>query len=105
VSVSGTLTGPQQVEKLVGIDDLDLELPLSDHLLVLRYDDRPGVIGAIGGLLGDAGVNIGSMQVARPEAGGQAIGVLILDQVVPPAVLEQIVTTVGAVSGRRVDLT
>jgi D-3-phosphoglycerate dehydrogenase len=105
LAVSGTLTGPKQVEKLVGIDDLELELPLADHLLVLRYDDRPGVVGAIGGLLGDAGVNIGSMQVARPEAGGQAVGVLTLDQAVPGAVLEQIVTRIGAVSGRRVDLT
>jgi D-3-phosphoglycerate dehydrogenase len=46
------LTGPKQAEKLVGIDGLDLELPLADHLLVLRYLDRPGVIGTIGGLLG-----------------------------------------------------
>ncbi len=104
LSVSGTLTGPKQVEKLVGIDGLDLELPLADHLMVLRYDDRPGVIGAVGGLLGEASVNIGSMQVARPEAGGRAIGVLTLDQAVPAAVLEEIVSQVGAVSGRRIDL-
>lgn len=105
LAVSGTLTGPKQVEKLVGIDDLDFELPLADHLLVLRYEDRPGVIGAIGGVLGDVGVNIGSMQVARPEQGGQAVGVLTLDQAVPAAVLESIVERIGAVSGRRVDLT
>jgi D-3-phosphoglycerate dehydrogenase len=104
LSVSGTLTGPKQVEKLVGIDGLDLELPLADHLLVLRYHDRPGVIGAIGGLLGEAAVNIGSMQVARPEAGGGAVGVLTLDQAVPGPVLDAIVARVGAVSGRRIDL-
>jgi D-3-phosphoglycerate dehydrogenase len=104
VSVAGTLTGPKQVEKLVAIDGLDLELPFAPHLLVLRYTDRPGVIGTLGGLLGDAGVNIGAMQVARAAEGGEAIGVLTLDQAVPPAVLDDIVREIGARSGRAVDL-
>jgi D-3-phosphoglycerate dehydrogenase len=105
VSVSGTLTGPKQVEKLVGVDGLDLELPLADHLLVLRYTDRPGVIGTLGGLLGAAGVNIAAMQVARAAEGGQALGVLTLDQAVGHQVLDAIIREVGATSGRVVDLT
>ena len=105
VSVSGTLTGPKQVEKLVGIDGLDLELPLADHMLVLRYTDRPGVIGAVGGLVGSAGVNIAAMQVARAAEGGLAIGVLTLDQALDSDVLEALVTEIGATSGRAVDLT
>jgi D-3-phosphoglycerate dehydrogenase len=104
LSVSGTLTGPKQVEKLVGIDGLDLELPLAAHLLVLRYLDRPGVIGAIGGLLGATGVNIGAMQVARANEGGRTIGVLTLDQAIGNDVLEAIVADIGASSGRVVDL-
>jgi D-3-phosphoglycerate dehydrogenase / 2-oxoglutarate reductase len=104
VSVAGTLTGPKQVEKLVRIDGLDLELPLADHMLVLRYADRPGAIGAIGGLLGAAGVNIGAMQVARAAEGGEAVGVLTLDQAAPPAVLDDIVREVGASAGRPIDL-
>jgi D-3-phosphoglycerate dehydrogenase len=104
VSVSGTLTGPKQVEKLVGIDGLDLELPLADHILVLRYTDRPGVIGSIGGLLGSAGVNIAAMQVARAVEGGKAIGVLTLDHALDHEVLALIVAEIGATSGRVVDL-
>ena len=104
VSVSGTLTGPKQVEKLVGIDGLDLELPLADHILVLRYTDRPGIVGAVGGLLGAAGVNIAAMQVARAAEGGLAIGVLTLDQALDHDVLEAIVAHIGATSGRTVDL-
>ncbi len=104
VAVDGTLTGPKQVEKLVGVDGLDLEVPLAPHLLVLRYTDRPGVIGTLGGLLGDAGVNIGAMQVARAAEGGEAIGVLTVDQAVPAAVLDDIVREVGARSGRAIDL-
>jgi D-3-phosphoglycerate dehydrogenase len=92
------------VEKLVGVDGLDLELPLADHMLVLRYTDRPGVIGTIGGLLGAAGANIAAMQVARAAEGGEAVGVLTLDQAPPGAVLEDIVREVGASAGRLVDL-
>jgi D-3-phosphoglycerate dehydrogenase / 2-oxoglutarate reductase len=104
LSVSGTLTGPKQVEKLVGIDGLDLELTLSPHMLVIRYADRPGVIGTMGGLLGEAGVNIAAMQVARHAEGGMAIGVLTLDQAVPYPVLDEIVREIGAASARVVDL-
>ncbi len=53
-------------------------------MLVLRYTDRPGVIGALGGLLGEAGVNIAAMQVARAAEGGVAVGVLTLDPAAPP---------------------
>jgi D-3-phosphoglycerate dehydrogenase len=105
VSVAGTLTGPKQVEKLVGIDGLDLELALADHMLVLRYTDRPGVVGTLGGVLGAAGVNIAGMQIARAAEGGLAVGVLTLDQTVPAAVVDDIVREIGATSGRLVDLT
>jgi D-3-phosphoglycerate dehydrogenase / 2-oxoglutarate reductase len=104
VSVSGTLTGPKQVEKLVGIDGLDLELPLAEHMLVLRYIDRPGVIGTVGSLVGAAGVNIASMQVARAAEGGLATCVLTLDQALSHDALEGLVATIGATSGRAVDL-
>jgi D-3-phosphoglycerate dehydrogenase len=105
ISVAGTLTGPKQVEKLVGIDGLDLELPLADHMLVIRYTDRPGVVGTVGGLLGAAGVNIGGMQVARAAEGGLAVGVLTLDQSVPATVVDELVREIGATAGRLVDLT
>ncbi len=80
VSVSGTLTGPKMVEKLVGINGYDLEVPLTDHMLVFEYSDRPGVIGAVGRILGDADVNIGGMQVS--SQGDRAIGVLNVDHAV-----------------------
>jgi D-3-phosphoglycerate dehydrogenase len=104
VSVSGTLTGPKQVEKLVGIDGLDFELPLADHILVLRYRDRPGVIGTVGGLLGRAGANIAAMQVARAAEGGQALCALTLDQALGHEVVDGVVAEIGASSGRSVDL-
>lgn len=104
VSVAGTLTGPKQVEKLVGVDGLDLEVPLAEHMLVLRYTDRPGVIGALGRLLGDAGVNIAAMQVARDTEGGGALSVLTLDSAAPAEILGDVAREAGATSVRVVDL-
>ncbi len=104
VSVAGTLTGPKQVEKLVGIDGLDLEVPLAEHMLVLRYTDRPGVIGALGRLLGDAGVNIAAMQVGRAAEGGAAVSVLTLDSTPSAHVVDDIVREIGATTVRLVTL-
>jgi D-3-phosphoglycerate dehydrogenase / 2-oxoglutarate reductase len=104
LSVAGTLTGPKQVQKLVGIDGFDLEVPIADRMLVLRYIDRPGVIGAMGRLLGDAGVNIAAMQVGRDDRGGHAVSVLTLDDAVPAGVTDDILREVGASSVRLVDL-
>ncbi len=104
VSVSGTLTGPKQVEKLVGVNGYDIEIPISDHLVVISYADRPGVIGSLGGLLGENGINIAGMQVARNTEGGQALSLLTVDSSVPQDVLDAIKAEIGATMAREVDL-
>src|SRR6476661_8300669 len=96
VSVSGTLTGPRLIEKIVGVNGFDLEVALADHLAFFTYVDRPGVIGTVGRLLGDAQVNIASMQVARKEQGGSALVTLTVDTKVPGDVLDAIASEVGA---------
>jgi D-3-phosphoglycerate dehydrogenase / 2-oxoglutarate reductase len=104
LAITGTITGPKHVHKLVAIDGYDLEVALARHMLVMRYADRPGVIGAIGRLLGDAGINIAGMQVGRTTAGGAAVSVLTLDH--PPAaeVIDEIAAEIGAESLRLVTL-
>ncbi|QGN57880.1 phosphoglycerate dehydrogenase [Nostocoides sp. HKS02] len=103
VSIAGTLTGPRMIEKVVGVNGFDLEVPLSEHLAFFTYVDRPGVIGTVGRLLGDAQVNIDSMQVARNEKGGQALVALTVDSAIPADVLAAIASEVGA-EVRVVDL-
>jgi D-3-phosphoglycerate dehydrogenase len=71
---------------------------------VLRYTDRPGVIGSLGQLLGDAGVNIASMQVGRTDAGGSAVCVLTVDAMAPQSVIDRMATAIGAESIRLVSL-
>ncbi|MWB99912.1 phosphoglycerate dehydrogenase [Agromyces seonyuensis] len=90
VSVSGTLTGTNQIEKLVGIDGYDLEVPIAQHHIVMRYTDRPGIVAVYGREFGEAGINIAGMQIARQAAGGAALSVLTVDSPVPAEVLERV---------------
>jgi D-3-phosphoglycerate dehydrogenase len=104
VSVSGTLTGQRQAEKLVEVNGFDLEIPLAEHLVFLTYTDRPGIVGVVGQILGGEGINIAGMQVSRDVRGGHALIVLTVDSALPPVVLEDITATIGALVGRAVDL-
>jgi D-3-phosphoglycerate dehydrogenase len=105
VSVSGTLTGQRQTEKLVEVDGFDIEVTLSDHMAVFRYDDRPGIVGTVGRILGEAEVNIAGMQVSRDRKGGHALVAMTVDGPIPTAVLDEIVAEIGAATARQVDLT
>lgn len=104
VEIAGTLTGPKMVQKVIGVNGFDLEVPISEHMAFLSYEDRPGVIGAFGRLLGDAGVNIAGMQVSRNEQGGKALVVLTLDSAIPADVLAAIAAEVDATLAEVVTL-
>ncbi|MEO5708696.1 MAG: phosphoglycerate dehydrogenase [Nocardioidaceae bacterium] len=104
VSVSGTLIGISQRERLVEVDGYEVDIEPTDHLAFLRYADRPGMVGTVGVILGEAQVNIAGMQVARETKGGHALVALSVDSAIPPAVLEQIAHAMDAVSVRAVDL-
>lgn len=104
VSVSGTLFGTKHVEKLVEVLGYDVEVQPSAHMAFWLYQDRPGVVGTVGRLLGEAGVNIAGMQVSRAEKGGPALVAMTIDQAVPSRLMDEIVTSIGAEWGRTVDL-
>ncbi len=104
VSVSGNLSGIRMVQKLIAVDSFDLDITPTNHLLFLRYSDRPGVVGAVGNALGSSSINIGGMQVARDEVGGTALMVITVDSPVSDAVLAKITKEVGATSAHSVSL-
>ncbi|MCY1140397.1 phosphoglycerate dehydrogenase [Actinoplanes sp. Pm04-4] len=106
VSVAGTLAvhGTRETAKLTGLDDFDLDLNADGVLLFFRYSDRPGIVGAIGTLLGEAGVNIAAMQVARREAGGEALMTLTVDSSVGADLLTTVAAAIGAERGSIADL-
>ena len=68
------------------------------------YTDRPGVVGVVGRLLGDAGVNIAGMQVGRDAKGGKALIALTVDSAIAPNLIDAITGEIGADQGRQVDL-
>ena len=104
VKVDGTLMGIRKVEKIIAIDNFDLDLPPTDNLLFLRYADKPGVVGAVGNALGTAKIIIAGMQVARESAGGSALMALTVDSAVTDAVTEALKKEIGADLVRSVTL-
>lgn len=104
VSVAGTVTGPKDQPKLVQVDGFDLDVPISEHMALLGYVDKPGVVGVLGQMLGAEGINIAGMQVGRAVAGGDALTVLTVDSAIPAATVDEIVTAIGAGFGRAIDL-
>jgi len=97
--------GAREARKLTQVDEFDLEMDAGGVLLFFRYSDRPGMVGAIGTILGEAGVNIAAMQVARREAGGEALMTLTVDGSVAPELLDRAAAAVGATAASTVDLT
>ena len=104
IVVDGTLMGIRRVEKIIRVDGFDLDLPPTDHLLFLQYSDRPGIVGSVGNLLGKAGINIAGMQVARKEAGGQALMAITVDSGVGTELVSSIQKETGSELVRAVTL-
>lgn len=105
ISVSGTLTGTKQVEKLVAINGYDVEVPLAKHHVVMSYVDRPGIVAVYGREFGDASVNIAGMQIARTEAGGKALSVITIDSPAPDGLLEKVRVAIDADLMQEIDIT
>jgi D-3-phosphoglycerate dehydrogenase len=87
--VSGTLIGSDNRQWLVRVMGFDIELELAPLLVLFRYDDVPGVIGRVGTLFGDSGVNIANMTVSRSRRGGKALMALTIDSMPPPELVER----------------
>ncbi|GAB2451003.1 D-3-phosphoglycerate dehydrogenase [Conyzicola lurida] len=104
ISVSGTLTGTKQIEKIVEINGYDVEVPFADHLIVMVYTDRPGIVAVYGKEFGEASINIAGMQIARKEAGGAALSVLTVDSPAPEGLLEKVRIAIDADLMREIDI-
>ncbi|MGE5690893.1 MAG: phosphoglycerate dehydrogenase [Pseudomonadota bacterium] len=89
VEVMGTLIGRENRHWLVATLGFQLEIELAPRMVFFRYDDVPGVIGRVGMLFGNAGVNIANMAVSRSRQGGKALMAMSIDSEAPPALQEQ----------------
>jgi D-3-phosphoglycerate dehydrogenase / 2-oxoglutarate reductase len=90
--------------RIVRMRDLKIEFTPEGYILVLSYEDRPGVVGAIGTLLGRRNINIAAMHVGRRVRRGRAIVVLILDEDLSQELLDEVTATIGADFARLIRL-
>ena len=100
--VSGALTGANLVEKLIEVNGRHFDLRAEGNVLLLEYPDRPGVMGKVGTLLGEVGVNIDAATVSQTTERSDAIMLLRVDRPVDTGVLEPIGAAVGATTVRTV---
>jgi len=84
-TVSGTTIGPEPRLFLGGALGFGIDIEIAPHMVFIRYADQPGVIGRVGSMFGDAGVNIANMAVSRTKEGGEALMVFSIDT---PATVE-----------------
>jgi D-3-phosphoglycerate dehydrogenase len=89
IRVAGTTIGAEHRCWLVRAFGFELEMELAPLMVVFRYDDVPGVIGRVGTLFGEAGVNIANMAVSRTRQGGKALMVLSIDSPAPKELVER----------------
>jgi D-3-phosphoglycerate dehydrogenase len=76
--------------RLIQIKGIDMEAELTPHMLYVTNQDKPGFIGALGTVLGQAGVNIASFNLGRTERGGEAIALVEIDEAITEAVLTEV---------------
>ena len=87
-TVSGTLF--EGAPRIIRLRDYTMDFSPEEHMLMLHYGDRPGMIGKIGTIMGKHDINIASMNLGRSQQKGEAMVILSLDSAVPNKVLEEI---------------
>jgi D-3-phosphoglycerate dehydrogenase / 2-oxoglutarate reductase len=104
VAVAGTLLGKKNAERVIQVWDFDVEIEPAPHMIFFMYEDRPGIIGKVGTILGEHDINIATMEVGRKAAGGDALMGLTVDSPVPPDVLRAVGEAIEAHMVRAVTL-
>lgn len=103
-SISATLSGPKAEQRIVNIDGIPFDVPPADHMVVVTNDDRPGVIGTVGTLLGDAGVNIADMAVSRVPDTANAVMLIAPTAVIPAETLAELRAAPGMIDVVTLDV-
>jgi D-3-phosphoglycerate dehydrogenase len=94
-NIAATLTGRRREARIVMIDHHLTDIPPSEHMLVVKNDDRPGAIGRVATALGNAGINIANMDVGSSETAGSALMCIATTTAVPLDVLQHLRTLEG----------
>lgn len=103
-SVSGTVIGPKLHQKIVNINGYDVELAMAEHLVMMVYTDRPGIVAVYGKAFAENNINIAAMQIARNSKGGKALSVITVDSPVAAEILEEVRVAIDAEVLKAIDL-
>jgi D-3-phosphoglycerate dehydrogenase len=90
LEVSGTIVGPENRMFLAGALGFAIDIELAPRMAFLVYEDVPGVIGKVGTMFGEAGVNIANMAVSRTKEGGTALMAFSIDSPAPEALVQRV---------------
>lgn len=90
VSAGGTVIGPKHHQKIVSINGYDVELAMAENLVVMVYQDRPGIVAIYGKAFAEAGINIAGMTIARQQKGAKALSVITVDSPISAELLESL---------------
>jgi D-3-phosphoglycerate dehydrogenase len=101
--VEGAVFGTDTI-RLTKIDGFRMEAVPEGHILMLHNRDVPGVVGRVGTLLGERGINIAGIELGRERIGGQALSLIHVDGAVPPEVLTALRTLPQIVSADQLRL-
>ncbi len=104
VELAGTGFGPHNLPHLVSVYGQSFNVEMADHFAFFRYRDQPGMIGKVGQMFGEHGVNIASAAVGAQERAKDAVMVVTTDGPVPDALIAEIAALDGFHSGRAVNL-
>ena len=89
-TVSGTTIGPEPRLFLGGALGFGIDMEITPHMVFVRYADQPGVIGRVGSMFGDGGINIANMAVSRTKEGGEALMVFSIDSTATDELVDQL---------------
>ena len=104
VTVAGTTIGAEHRPRLVHALGYEIEIELEPLMIFVVNNDQPGMIGRVGTLLGEAGVNIATMAVSRNRAGGNALMALTVDTPLPDELTQRLLAEPGFVDVRLISL-
>jgi D-3-phosphoglycerate dehydrogenase len=104
VHIAGTLFGNHAAPRIVGIDEHSVDVPPAPHMLVVHNADEPGMIGAVGTILGDADVNIANLNVGTNATGEPALMVIATNAPVSRSVLDELRAHAGILEAWALEL-
>jgi len=100
--IAGTIIG--QTPRIVEIDKLFIDTNIKGHFLIVRNDDRPGIVGLVGSALGTGGLNIANLSLARNKSEGNALNVIELDTAPSAEIIKELSAAPGILSVTAVEI-